>query len=82
MLHLRRILAKRIATYPSKGRTVGYVRVSSFEQNEGWQIEGLGPKGHEQVQLDFTSKKPIVNLFRFLKEEGKSNRQKVGFRGH
>lgn len=30
-----------IATHPPKGQTVGYVRVSSFEQNESWQLEGV-----------------------------------------
>ncbi len=29
------------ATHPSKGQTVGYVRVSTFEQNESRQLEGL-----------------------------------------
>ena len=30
-----------IATHPPKGQTVGYVRVSTFEQNESRQLEGL-----------------------------------------
>lgn len=34
-------VVKPIATHPSKGQTVGYVRVSSFEQNESRQLEGL-----------------------------------------
>ena len=32
---------KPIATHPPKGQAVGYVRVSSFEQNESRQLEGL-----------------------------------------
>ena len=29
------------ATHPPKGQTVGFVRVSTFEQNESRQLEGL-----------------------------------------
>lgn len=41
MLQAMRKAVKPIATHPSKGQTVGYVRVSSFEQNESRQLEGL-----------------------------------------
>jgi DNA invertase Pin-like site-specific DNA recombinase len=40
-LHVMRKVIKPIATHPPKGQTVGYVRVSTFEQNESRQLEGL-----------------------------------------
>jgi len=32
---------KPIPTHPSKGQRVGYVRVRTFDQNEGRQLEGV-----------------------------------------
>ncbi len=49
-------VVKPIATHPSKGQTVGYVRVSSFEQNESRQLEGLEL---DRVFLDKASGKDI-----------------------
>ncbi len=45
-----------IATHPPKGQTVGYVRVSSFEQNESRQLEGLEL---DRVFMDKASSKDI-----------------------
>ncbi len=41
-----KIVKPNATQYPPKGQTVGYVRVSSFEQNESRQLEGLelGPE--------------------------------------
>lgn len=52
---MRKVI-KPIATHPSKGQTVGYVRVSSFEQNESRQLEGLEL---DRVFLDKASGKDI-----------------------
>ncbi len=49
-------VVKPIATHPPKGQTVGYVRVSTFEQNETRQLEGLEL---DRVFLDKASGKNI-----------------------
>jgi len=49
-------ILKPIPTHPSKGQTVGYVRVSSFEQNESRQLEGMEL---DRVFLDKASGKDI-----------------------
>ena len=41
MLQAMPRVVQPIATHPPKGQMVGYVRVSSFEQNESRQLEGL-----------------------------------------
>ncbi len=55
-LHLMSKVVKPMATHPSKGQTVGYVRVSSFEQNESRQLEGMEL---DRVFLDKASGKDI-----------------------
>ena len=47
---------KSIATHPPKGQTVGYVRMSNFEQDESRQLEGLEL---DRVFLDKASGKDI-----------------------
>jgi len=49
-------VVKPIATHPPKGQAVGYVRVSSFEQNESRQLEGMEL---DRVFLDKASGKDI-----------------------
>lgn len=49
-------VVKPIATHPPKGQTVGYVRVSTFEQNESRQLEGTEL---DRVFLDKASGKDI-----------------------
>ena len=56
MLQAMSKVLKPIATHPPKGQTVGYVRVSSFEQNESRQLEGLEP---DRVFMDKASGKDI-----------------------
>ena len=64
-------VVKPIATHhPQKGQTVGYVRVSSFEQNESRQLEGLEL---DRVFLDKASGKNIQRpqleaLMKFVRE--------------
>lgn len=61
---------KPIATHPPKGQTVGYVRVSTFEQNESRQLDGLEL---DRVFVDKASGKDIKRpeleaLLRFVRE--------------
>jgi len=103
-LHVMSKVVKPIATHPSKGQAVGYVRVPGKSLMslmlalcpgchakihrtkavlsampalllELWREQH--PKGHEQVQLDFTSKKPLAKRVPLFEEEkeSKSNSQ-------
>ena len=56
MLQAMPQLLKPNATHPPKGQAVGYVRVSSFEQNESRQLDGLKL---DRVFLDKASGKNI-----------------------
>ena len=56
MLQAMPKVVQPIATHPPKGQAVGYVRVSSFEQNENRQLEGLEL---DRVFLDKASGKDI-----------------------
>jgi DNA invertase Pin-like site-specific DNA recombinase len=61
---------KPIATHLPKGQMVGYVRVSTFEQNESRQLEGLAL---DRVFLDKASGKDIKRpqleaLLKFVRE--------------
>ena len=71
MLQAMPKVVKPNATYhPPKGQTVGYVRVSSFEQNESRQLEGMEL---DRVFLDKASGKNIQRpqleaLMKFVRE--------------
>lgn len=56
MLQAMPKVVKPNATHPSKGQMVGYVRVSTFEQNESRQLEGLAL---DRVFMDKASGKNI-----------------------
>jgi DNA invertase Pin-like site-specific DNA recombinase len=63
-------VVKPIATHPSKGQTVGYVRVSTFEPNESRQLEGIKL---DRVFTDKASGKDIKRpqleaLLKFVRE--------------
>ena len=65
-----KVLEPNATQHPPKGQTVGYVRVSSFEQNESRQLEGMEL---DRVFLDKASGKNIQcpqleALMKFVRE--------------